>query len=227
MQEEYNSLLENQTWDLVPLPSGRKLVKCRWVYKTKSVADEQISRYKAKLVAKGFQQVHGIDYDETFAPVENMDSVCLALSIVAAKGWEVHQIDVKNGFLHNDLSEEICMEQPQGIMQDSYLVYQLKKSLYGLMQAPRAWYAKMDSYLLSQNLIHCKSYLNFYMLRTVDSLLLLVMYVDDLLISGFSTSAIDVVKRIMHDRLLMMDMVPLHFFHGPEILQDAPGIKLS
>jgi hypothetical protein len=75
MQEEYNSLLENQTWDLVPLPSRRKLVRCRWVYRTKSTADGQISRYKSRLVIKGFQQVHGIDYDETFAPVTNMDSI--------------------------------------------------------------------------------------------------------------------------------------------------------
>jgi hypothetical protein len=77
MQQEYNSLLENQTWDLVPLPYGRKLVRCGWVYRTKSATYGHISRYKARLVAKGFQQVHGIDYDETFAPIENMDSICL------------------------------------------------------------------------------------------------------------------------------------------------------
>jgi hypothetical protein len=88
---EYNSLLENQTRDLVPLPSGRKLVRCRWVYKTKSTADEQVSRYKAKLVAKSFQQVHDIDYDETFAPIAKMDSIRLALAIAATKGWEVHE----------------------------------------------------------------------------------------------------------------------------------------
>ena len=75
MQKNYNSLLKNQTWDLVPLPFGRKLVRCKWVYKTKSATDGQISRYKARLVAKGFQQVHGIDYDETFAPLEKMHSI--------------------------------------------------------------------------------------------------------------------------------------------------------
>jgi hypothetical protein len=75
MQEEYNPLLENQTWDLVPLPSGRKLVRCRWVYRTKSTMDGKISRYKARLVAKGFQQVYGIDYDETFSLVAKMDSI--------------------------------------------------------------------------------------------------------------------------------------------------------
>jgi hypothetical protein len=126
--------------------------------------------------------VHGIDYDETFTPVVKMDSICLELSIVAAKGWEFHQMDVKNAFLHGDLSEEIYMEQPQGFMQDSSLVCRLKKSLYGLKKAPRAWYSKMDSYLLSQNFVCCNSDPNVYMLRMIDSLLLLVLYVDDLLI---------------------------------------------
>jgi hypothetical protein len=116
MQEEYNSLLENQTWDRVPLPSWRKIVKCRWFYKTKSTLDGQISRCKANLVAKGFQQVHGIDYDETFAPVAKMDSIRLALAITTTKGWEVHRMDVNNAFLHGDLSKEIYMEQPQGFM---------------------------------------------------------------------------------------------------------------
>jgi hypothetical protein len=151
----------------------------------------------------------------------------LELAIVETKGWEFHHMDMKNAFLHGDISEEIYMEQPQGFMKDSYLVCQLKKSLYGFKQAPRAWYSKMDSYLLSQNFVHCKSYLNVYMLRMVDSLLVLVLFVDDLLITGFSTSTIFVVKRILHDRFLMMDMGLLHFFLGLEIIQDASGMKLS
>jgi hypothetical protein len=97
------------------------------------------------------------------------------------------------------------------------LVCQLKKSLYGLKKALREWYAKMYSYLLSQDFVCCKSDLNIYMLRMANSLLLLVLYVDDLLITGFSTSTIVVVKRILHDRFLMMDMGPLHFFLGLEI----------
>jgi hypothetical protein len=97
------------------------------------------------------------------------------------------------------------------------LVYRLKNSLYGLKKAPRAWYAKIDSYLLSQNFVCCKSNLNIYMFGTDDSLLLLVLYVDDLLITGYSTSMIVAVKRILHDRFLMMDMGPLHFFLGLKI----------
>ena len=171
--------------------------------------------------------MHGIDYDETFAPVAKMDSIRLTLAIAAAQRWEVHQMDVKNAFLHGDLSEEIYMEQPHGFIQDSSLVCRLKKSLYGLKQAPRAWYAKMDSFLLSQNLERCKSDPNVSMLRTHDSLLILVLYVDDLLITSNSASSIATVKRTLHDRFLMMDMGPLHFFLGLEISQDAIGIKLS
>jgi hypothetical protein len=94
--------------------------------------DGHISRYKARFVAKGFQQVDGIDYDETFSPVAKMDSIRLALSIATTKVWEVHQMDAKNAFLHSDLSEEIFMEELKGFMQDSSLVCRLKKSLYGL-----------------------------------------------------------------------------------------------
>jgi hypothetical protein len=121
-------------------------------------------------------------------------------------------MDVKNAFLHGDLSKEIYMEQPQGFMQDSSLACRLKKSLYGLKQALKTWYAKMDSYLLSQNFVHCKSNLNVYMLEMVDSLLLLVLYVDDLLITSFLTSVIVVVKRILHEMFFMMDIGPLHLF---------------
>jgi hypothetical protein len=112
-------------------------------------------------------------------------------------------------------------------MQDSSLVCQLKKSLYGLKQGSRAWYAKMDSYMMSHNFVCRKSDLNVYMLKTVDSLLILIMYVDDLLIISCSTSAIVAVKRILHDRFLMKDIGPLRFFLGLEISEDASGITLS
>jgi hypothetical protein len=136
-------------------------------------------------------------------------------------------MDMKNEFLHSDLSEEIYMEHPQVFMKDSSFVCRLKKSLYGLNKAPRAWYAKMDSYLFSQNFVCCKSDPNVYMRRTIDSILLLVLYVDDLMIVGCSTSMIVAVKRILHDMFLMMNMDLLHFFLGLEINQDASDIKLS
>jgi hypothetical protein len=111
------------------------------------------------------------------------------------------------------------MEQPEGYVQDSSLVCRLKKSLYGLKQAPRAWYAKMDSYLISQGFNRCKSDPNVYMLRHTDTLLLIVLYVDDLLIIGSSVYSIAAVKSALHDRFAMTDMGLLHYFLGLEIIQ--------
>jgi hypothetical protein len=136
MNEEYHSLMENDTWDLVPLSKGRKLVRCKWVYRTKYASDGSVERHKAWLVSKGFSQVEGIDYNETFSPIAKMNSIYLVLALVASHKWEVHQMDVKSAFLHGDLQEEIYMEQPPGyVHNDSSLVCHLKKSLYGLKQA--------------------------------------------------------------------------------------------
>eukprot|EP00253_Pinus_taeda_P027985 PITA_27985 len=110
MNEEYCSLLANDTWDLVPLPKGQNLVRCKWVYRTKFGPDGKVDRHKAHLVAKGFSQVEGIDYTETFSLVAKMNSIHLVLSLVASFKWEVHQMDVKYAFLHGDLHEEIYME---------------------------------------------------------------------------------------------------------------------
>ena len=110
-------------------------------------------KYKAILVAKGYSQVHGIDYNETFAPVAKMDSIRLALAIAVSKQWEVHHMYVKCDFLNGDLIEDIYMQQPHGFTTNPSLVCRLKMSLYGLKQAPRAWYAKIDSFLLSLNFV--------------------------------------------------------------------------
>ena len=149
MDDEYDSLQNNKTWDLVSLPLGRKLVQCKWIYKTKLEAYGSTTKYKAQLVAKGYSQVHGLDYNETFAPVARMDSIRLVLAIVASKKWEAHHMDVKGSFLHGDLEEEIYMRQLEGYTEDSSLVCRLWKSLYGLKQSPRAWYSNMDAFLLS------------------------------------------------------------------------------
>jgi hypothetical protein len=105
MNEEYHSLMENDTWDIVPLPKGRKLFRCKWVYKTKYASDGSVERHKARLVSKGFSQVEGIDYNETFSPVAKMNSICLVLSLASSHKWEVHQMDVKSAFLHGYLKE--------------------------------------------------------------------------------------------------------------------------
>ena len=110
MDEEMAALYGNDTWDLVPLPKDKKTIGCKWVYKVKHNSDGSISRYKARLVAKGYAQTHGIDYEETFAPVAKMATVHSVIAVAAAKGWFLHQMDVKNAFLHGELQEEVYMD---------------------------------------------------------------------------------------------------------------------
>jgi hypothetical protein len=112
MNEEYRSLMKNDTWDIVPLPKGRKLVRCKWIYITKYASDGSVERHKACLVSKGFYQVEGIEYHETFVPIAKMNSICLVLTLAASHKWEVHQMDVKSAFLHGYLQEEIYIEKP-------------------------------------------------------------------------------------------------------------------
>ena len=132
-----NSLKKNTTWELVSLPLGRKLVQCKWVFRKNVTVDGSTCKYKSIIVSKGFSQVQGVDYHETFAPVAKMDSIRLVLVISASKHWEVHHMDVKSAFLHGNIHEEIYMKHPNGYITDPSLVCNLKKSLYGLKQAPR------------------------------------------------------------------------------------------
>jgi hypothetical protein len=227
INEEYHSLMANDTWDLVPLPKGRKLVRCKWVYKTKYASNESVERHEAQLVAKGFSQVEGIDYNETFAPVAKMNSICHVLSLAASRKWEVHQMDVKSAFFNGDLQEEIHMEQPLAYVQNDFsLVCCLKKSLYGLKQAPRAWYAKMDSFLLDTRFSRCHSDPNVYTKKVGSHLIILVLYVDDLILTGSDPKLLNHVKTSLEKKFEMTNLGFLHYFLGLQVLQTKEGIFL-
>jgi Reverse transcriptase (RNA-dependent DNA polymerase) len=139
MLEELGALDKNETWELVSLPPGKKAVGCKWVFTVKQNPEGRVERYKARLVAKGYNQTYGIDYDETFAPVANMSTIRTLISLAANGRWKLHQLDVKNAFLHGDLLEEVYMEVPPGFgtKQTVGKVCRLKKSLYGLKQSHR------------------------------------------------------------------------------------------
>eukprot|EP00253_Pinus_taeda_P016675 PITA_16675 len=157
-----------------------------------------------------------------------MNSVRLVLSLAASFKWEVHQMDVKSTFLHGDLHEEIYMEQPIGFIQtDSSLVCRLKKSLYGLKQAPRAWYAKMDSFLLESGFSRCHSDNTVYTKKVGKSLIILVLYVDDLILTGSDPNLINHVKSSLKKKFEMTDLGQLHYFLGLQVLQSKEGISLS
>eukprot|EP00253_Pinus_taeda_P031617 PITA_31617 len=157
-----------------------------------------------------------------------MNSIRLVLSLAASLKWEVHQMDVKSAFLHGDLHEEIYMEQPIGFIQtDSSLVCRLKKSLYGLKQAPRAWYAKMDSFLLESGFSRCYSDNTVYTRKVGNSLIILVFYVDDLILTGSDPNLINHVKSSLKKKFEMTDLGHLHYFLGLQVLQSKEGISLS
>ena len=157
-------------------------MKCKWVYKTKFVIDGSSLKYKEILVSKGYSQVLGIYYNETFAPVEKIDSIRIALAIAASKQWEVHHLDVKCDFINGDINEEIYMQKTEGFVSNPSLVRKLNKSLYGLKQAPKAWYANIDGFMLSLSFVRCKSDPNVYLKLIHGYLMIIVIYVDDLLI---------------------------------------------
>ncbi len=146
MDEEMEALRTNKVFDLVPLPNGAKALKNSWIFRLKIEADGS-TRFKARLVVKGFEQRQGIDFDEIFSPVVKFTSIHMVLALVASLDLELEQMDVKTAFLHGDVEEELYMEQSDGFQskKKAHLVCRLKKSLYGLKQAPRNWYKRFDS----------------------------------------------------------------------------------
>jgi hypothetical protein len=148
-QLEMDAVEKNHTWELADLPRGHRAITLKLVFKLKRDEAGAIVKHKARLVARGFVQREGIDFDDAFAPMAQMESVRLLLALAAQEGWRVHHMDVKSAFLNGDLKEEVYVHQPPGfaIPGKEGKVLRLRKALYGLRQAPRAWNAKLDSTL--------------------------------------------------------------------------------
>ena len=162
MDSELQAFIINQTWDVVPLPSRRKHLPCKWVNKFKRKADGSLERLKLRLVIRGYMQKEGIDYNETFSPAVKMMSIICLLSIAIKKNWPISQFDVINAFFHGDRQEEIYMKFPSRMCPPSFhKVYKLKKSLYGLNQEIRQWYARLAGAL---NFKGFSSSINYYSL---------------------------------------------------------------
>ncbi|GAA0156982.1 transmembrane signal receptor [Lithospermum erythrorhizon] len=140
MNKELKALEDTTTWELVHLPQGKKPIGCKWVFKVKKNANLIVERYKARLVTKGYIQIEGEDYTESFSPVAKVVTVRIIFALAVAHNWKVHQMNVNNAFLHDSLDEVIYMQPPPGIqLQSRGQVCLLRKSLYGLKQASRQW----------------------------------------------------------------------------------------
>ncbi|XP_061476560.1 uncharacterized protein LOC133381448, partial [Rhineura floridana] len=179
MKEELEAMRKNGTWTLVPLPPGKKAIGCKWIFKRKRSSTGQIQRYRARLVAKGFTQQFGTDYDTVFAPVVKHESIRVLLKIAAIENMHVSHYDIGTAFLHGELKEEIYMEQPPGCETQPGLVCKLQKSLYGLRQSARCSNEKLDDVLQSMNFKRCVADPCVYVKETKGGLTYCLVYVDD------------------------------------------------
>lgn len=227
VHKEYDSLEDLQTWRLEYLPPNKKALGCKWVFTIKYRSDGTLERYKARLVVLGNHQEEGLDYEETFAPVAKMKTVCLFLDIAAKRNHEVHQMDVHNAFLHGDLQEEVYMKLPPGFRPDGETrVCRLQKSLYGLKQAPRCWFAKLAEALRAYGFTQTRSDYSLFVYTKNGVSLRILIYVDDLIISGNSPTAIQSFKDYLSLCFHMKDLGPVKYFLGIEVARSPAGIYL-
>uniref|UniRef100_A0A2N9FY23 Reverse transcriptase Ty1/copia-type domain-containing protein n=1 Tax=Fagus sylvatica TaxID=28930 RepID=A0A2N9FY23_FAGSY len=228
MSAELSALEANHTWSLTTLPPGKHPIGCKWVYKVKLKADGSLERYKARLVAKGYTQQEGLDYSETFSPVAKFSTVRTLLAIASVQHWSLTQLDVNNAFLHGDLSEEVYMVLPPGFPSkgETNMVCKLNKSLYGLKQASRQWFAKFSSTILKQGFVQSKSDYSLFTRTQGTTFIALLVYVDDILLASNNIEAVHSLKASLHSEFKLKDLGNLKYFLGLEVARSNKWISL-
>ncbi|XP_035539660.1 uncharacterized mitochondrial protein AtMg00810-like [Juglans regia] len=205
MDDEIDALQLNNTWDIVNLPIGKKAIGSKWVYRLKYNSDGSIERHKARLVAKG----------------QN------SLAIAAIKGWSLHQFDVNNAFLHGELHEEVYMKMPPGYsIPNKEKVCKLKKSLYGLKQASRQWYAKFSSSLLQYGFNQSRADYTLFTKGSGPSFIALLVYVDDIIVATNDLKDVSDLKEFLATKFKIKDLGCLKYFLGLEVARNPTGIQI-
>ena len=227
MREEMNSMEENDTFSLTPLPEGRKSVGGRWVYARKLDANNQ-ERFKARYVAKGYSQVPDIDYHETFSPTARMTSIRVLVQLALEHDLLIHQMDVKTAFLNAPIDCEIFVEQPEGFSQNGKrgekLVCRLKKSLYGLKQSGRNWNTVLHSHFTEEGFQQSRVDPCVYTRHRDGEMTIVVVWVDDIIIATKSESTLQSVKQPLNDRFRMKDLGELSWFLGINFVREGRGV---
>ncbi|KAG7589577.1 GAG-pre-integrase domain [Arabidopsis suecica] len=229
MHEEYENCQEAETWSLIPYTPDMHVLGCKWVFRTKLNADGSLDKLKARIVAKGFDQEEGIDYLETYSPVVRTATVRSILHVATIMGWEIKQMDVKNAFLHGDLTETVYMTQPAGFVDPAKPdhVCHLHKSLYGLKQAPRAWFDKFSTYLLEFGFTCSMSDPSLFVYTKGKDIIMLLLYVDDMAITGNNSDTLATLLLELNKRFRMKDMGKLNYFLGIQAQFHSGGLFLS
>ncbi|KAI3759566.1 hypothetical protein L6452_07465 [Arctium lappa] len=226
MQEELLQFKLQDVWDLVDLPKGQRAIGTKWVFRNKRDERGIVIRNKARLVAQGYTQEEGIDYEEIFAPVARIEAIRFFLAYASYMKFKVYQMDVKNAFLYGSIEEEVYVCQPPGFENPSYpdRVYKLKKALYGLHQAPRAWYDTLSSYLLENGFERGVIDKTLFIKRKKKDILLVQIYVDDIIFGSTTDNMCKEFEELMHQRFKMSSMGELTFFLGLQVQQKSDGI---
>ncbi|GJT53730.1 retrovirus-related pol polyprotein from transposon TNT 1-94, partial [Tanacetum coccineum] len=229
INDEMDSILGNQTWELAELPKGVRPIGFKWVFKKKLNPDGSISAFKARLVAKGYRQKEGIDYFDTYAPVARISSIRTLIAISAVKGLYIHQMDVKTALLNGYLNEEVYMEKPEGfvIQGQEKKVCILVKSLYGLKQAPKQWHERFDTIVTSLGFQHNSADRCIYTRSTKDYTVVICLYVDDMLIIGTTLDGILETKSYSSLNFKMKDLGEVDTILGVKVRRTNNQLSLS
>ncbi|GJX80403.1 retrovirus-related pol polyprotein from transposon TNT 1-94, partial [Tanacetum coccineum] len=214
MQEELLQFKLQKVWILVDLPKGHRAIGTKWVYRNKKDERGIVIRNKARLVAQGHTQEEGIDYDEVFAPVARIEAIRIFLAYASYMGFMVYQMDVKSAFLYGQIEEEVYVCQPPGFEDPDHpdKVYKVVKALYGLHQAPRAWYDTLANYLLCNGFQRGKIDQTLFIKRQQGHILLVQIYVDDIIFGSTKKELCDEFEKLMKDKFQMSSMGELTFF---------------
>ncbi|GJZ76726.1 zinc finger, CCHC-type containing protein [Tanacetum coccineum] len=229
MQEELLQFKLQQVWILVDLPFGKKAIGTKWVFRNKRDERSIVVKNKARLVAQGHRQEEGIDYDEVFAPVARIEAIRLFLAFASYKGFLVYQMDVKSAFLYGTIEEEVYVHQPPGFVDPAHpnKVYKVVKALYGLHQAPRAWYETLSSFLLENGFRRGTIDKTLFIKKNKSDIMLVQVYVDDIIFGSTKKSMCTEFEEVMHKRFQMSSMGELTFFLGLQVKQQPNGIFIS
>jgi histone deacetylase 1/2 len=229
MADEFAALCQTRTWVLVPRPPGVNIVGSKWIFKTKHRPDGSIDKHKARLVARGFTQQHGIDYGDTFSPVVKPATVRLVLSLAISRDWCLRQVDVSNAFLHGFLTEDVYMQQPPGFEDDRHPSYvcKLQRSIYGLKQSPRAWYARLSQLLHQLGFVSSKADTSLFIFSRSGVHIYMLVYVDDIVIAGSTPEVVDRLVRSLSDSFPIKDLGKLDYFLGLEASYNSGGMTIT
>jgi hypothetical protein len=228
MQEELNNFTRNEVWSLVERPK-QNVIGTKWVFRNKQDEDGMVTKNKERLVAKGYTQVEGLDFGETYASVARLEAIHILLAFATHHNFKVHQMDVKSAFLNGPISEEVHVEQPSGFEDPQFPnhAYKLHKALYGLKQDPRAWYECLKDFLLKKGFEIGKADPTLFTRKQGNDLFVCQIYVDDIIFGSTNQAWVDEFSRIMTKRFEMSMMGELKFFLGFQIKQLKDGTFIS